>query len=53
MWIRVRVRCGDLAIFEKVECGCGRIRLLINYLYLYFIYIAKHIFSYDSKHIPI
>ena len=27
----VRVWCDDLAIFEKVGCGCSGIRLLINY----------------------
>ena len=51
---RFGFRCGygDLAIFEKVGCRCGGIHLLINY-YLYFLYIAKHIFSYNSKYIPI
>ena len=29
--IRVWVRCCDLAIFEKVECDCDGIHLLINY----------------------
>jgi len=33
-------------------CRCGGIRLLINF-YLYFLYIAKHIFSYNGKNTPI
>ena len=51
-----RCRCGKSAIFEKVGYGCDEIRLLKNYLkyfYLYFLYIAKHTFSYNCKHIPI
>ena len=30
-WVRVRVRVRDLAIFEKVGCGCGGTRRLKNY----------------------
>ena len=46
-----RCECSNSAIFEKVGYRCGRIHLLKNY-YLYFLYIAKHTFSYNCKHIP-
>ena len=39
-WIRMQV--WNLAIFEKVGCGCGEVRQLKNYqknLYLYFLSI--------------
>ena len=41
--------------FWKVWCGCGGIRLLINYKYIfiYNFYILLSIFFYNYKHIPI
>ena len=51
--VQVRVQCGDSAIFEKVRCGCGEIRLLKNYKIYFYLYFAKHIFLYNGKQMPI
>ena len=37
-WVWVPVRVQDLAIFEKIGCGCGEVWQFKNY-YLYFLYI--------------
>ena len=38
--MRFRIQAQGTAIFEKVECRCGGLRQLKNYLfYLYFLYI--------------